>query len=195
MRILNIVGSNVVNAGDQPIAPGKGPLERLAAKCAAELTAAGHSVETVLLRQQEILFCDHCEICDHAERCAKDDDFWPIYESMKAADGMIFFTSVTFAMMSPKLAALLQRAGRIARRHGRKFSGERSGVFLEEFTRGGNLVLQQFKFWLESNGMQPPVTARAKVGRRSDGRHGTAQAMEALRIKKARDLPRLMVQV
>ncbi len=193
MRILNIVGSNVVNAGYKTIPPGQGPLERLASKCAAELAAAGHDAETVFLRQHEILFCDHCEICDRAENCNKHDDFWPIYQSMKAADAMIFYTSVTFAMMSPKLAALLQRAGRIARRHGRKFSGERSGVFLEEFTWGGNLVLQQFKFWLESNGMQPPATARAKVGRQSDGRHSTAAEMEAMRQKKARDLPRRVV--
>jgi len=72
-----------------------------------------NDTEQVVLSGYRIDYCDHCEICDKEESCSIGDDFWPIYEKMKAADAIIFFTSVTYGMMNPKLAAFMQRAGRI----------------------------------------------------------------------------------
>src|SRR3989339_22386 len=114
LKILGIISTNVTNnVGRKP------SVERMADTTFERLAEAGYDVERVVLSGRQIDYCDHCEICDHEENCSLRDDFWPIYEKMKAADAVIFFTTVTYGMMNPKLAALLQRAGRIARTNGR----------------------------------------------------------------------------
>jgi len=193
MRILGIVGSNVVSGANKPIATGDGSFERTAVDCLALLAREGHQTENVFLREANIEFCDHCEICDHEELCNKTDDFWPVYEKMKSADAIILFTPVTFAVMNPKLSALLQRAGRIAKRHGSKFSGKFSGAITEEFTEGGDYVLAQLRIWYQMMKMLIPAESRIMVGRRADGRHEGSGAMNLKRTESARELSRKLI--
>lgn len=187
------MGSNVISGGDKPVKRSEGSFERTARRCLEELARDGHEAESLFLRESEIQFCDHCEICDHEESCPRNDDFWPIYEKMKAADVIILFTPVTFAVMNPKLSALLQRAGRIAKRHGSKFAGKLSGTLTEEFTGGGELVLAQLRIWYQIMKMAAPVESRILVGRRADGRHEGRDALELKRTESARELSRKLI--
>lgn len=183
MKILGIVGTNVTNSvGRKP------SVERMADTCFERLAAAGNDAEQVVLSGYQIDYCDHCEICDHEENCSLRDDFWQIYEKIKAADAVIFFTTVTYGMMNPKLAALLQRAGRIARSNGRQFAGKISGLLTEEVRTTGEPVLEQFNLWCQSEGMQLPIVARVSFGSTADGKHAPMSEIEPVRQAKARDL-------
>jgi len=143
----------------------------------------------VFLRNLRIEYCDHCEVCDHEERCSHDDDFWPVYQKMKAVSTIVVFTSVTSGMMNPKLSALLLRAGRIARKHADGFRGRLSGSFLEEFSDGGELVQGQLRIWFRMMRMLEPVETRVRVGRGVDGRHSPQGGeQEAKRFDAAREL-------
>lgn len=183
MKILAIIGTNVTNGTGR-----KPSLERMADQCLDRLASAGHATEQVILSSYQIDYCDHCEICDHEENCSLADDFWPIYERMKAADAVIFLTSVTYGMMNPKLAAFLQRAGRIARSNGKQFSGKATGLLTEEVRTNGEPVLEQFAIWLESEDMQPPLVSRVSFGSRLDGKHIGVAEIEPVRQAKAQEL-------
>lgn len=188
MKILAIVGSNVTS-GTGMLSKDKQPsLDRMAGYCLDKLASDGHTTERVSLSGCRIDFCNHCEICDHEETCSLDDDFWPVYEKMKEADAIIFFTSVTYGMMNPKLGAFLQRAGRIARSNGKQFSGKATGLLTEEVRCSGEPVLEQFAVWLKSGGMQPPHIARVVFGQQADGRHVGPEEMEPVRRMKANEL-------
>ena len=183
MKVLGIVGTNVTNGTGR-----KPSLERMADQCLGRLAGAGDDTEQVVLSGYRIDYCDHCEICDKEESCSIGDDFWPIYEKMKAADAIIFFTSVTYGMMNPKLAAFMQRAGRIARSNGKQFAGKATGLLTEEVRTSGEPVLAQFAIWLESEGMLPPVVSRVSFGSNSEGKHASLAEIEPVRQAKAREL-------
>ncbi len=131
-------------------------------------------------------------MCWKEERCPLKDSFWAIYEKMKAADGIIFFASITSAMMNPKLATLLQRARKIARKE-KRFANKLSGLFTEELLRLGDLAFEQFAIWFEDMKMRPPLTARVVVGRKPDGRHFGPEEMEGIRLEQAARLAEAII--
>jgi len=188
MKILAIVGTNVTS-GKGMMSKDKQPsADRMAGYFFDKLTSSGHIAEKVSLSGYHIDFCDHCEVCDKKETCPLGDDFWPIYEKMKTADAIIFLTSVAYGMMNPKLATFLQRAGRIARSNGKSFSGKASGLLIEEVRSRGDAVLEQFKIWFESEGMQQPLISRVTFGEGPDGRHISLDQIEPIRQRKANEL-------
>jgi len=183
LKILAIIGTNVTNGtGKKPSA------ERMADYFLDRLAGSGHTAEQVVLSGYRIDYCDHCEICDKEEDCSLGDDFWPIYEKMKAADAIVFFTTVTYGMMNPKLAAFLQRTGRIARSNGKQFAGKITGLLTEEVRTTGMPVLEQFKLWTESEDMKPPLVARVSFGSNAEGKHVSLAEIEPVRQAKAREL-------
>jgi len=193
MRILGIVGSNVISGRGKPIKRRGGSFEKTAQGCHKILAQDGHKVENIFLREHNIVFCNHCEICDHEERCGKNDDFWPIYKKMKVADTIILFTPVTFGVMNPKLSALLLRAGRIAKIHGGKFVGKLSGTLTEEFTEGGDCVLTQLRIWFKMMKMLVPVESRILVDKQADGIKEGRDTLDSKRIESAQELSRKII--
>ena len=187
MNILAIAGTNMIGPADRRVKLGEAPLDRAARKTLDILTEAGHTTEAITLRGQKIEFCNHCDVCWHEETCPLKDSFWPIYEKMKAADAIIFYAPITSAMINPKLATLLQRTRKIARKE-KRLAGKLGGLFTEEVRRGGDLGLEQFLIWFEDMQIENPLVARVVVGRRADGRHLGREEMEDIRLQKADEM-------
>jgi len=192
MKVLGIIGSNVVSCNYKPIKPREGGLEVIARTCLEELTRSGHQGENVYLRECQIEYCDHCEICDKEERCSKTDDFAGIYQKIKDADVILLYSPVSYGQMDAKLSVLLRRAGRVSRHFGR-LPGKLGGTFLEENTEGGDLVLAQFRIWYKSVGMTPPVESVIKRGQTGFS-HESGESLKTKQIGGAREFAEKMAQ-
>lgn len=87
-----------------------GNSEMLAASFAKGAEEAGHSVETVYLREKQIAFCKGCLACHKIGRCVIDDDAVEIAAKMKNADVLVFATPVYYYCVSGQLKTMLDRA-------------------------------------------------------------------------------------
>lgn len=190
MKVLGITGSNVVSGNYKPVKPRESGLEIIARTCLDEMVNHGHTGENIYLRECDIEYCDHCEVCDKEERCSKNDDFAAIYRKMKAADIILLYSSVSYAMMDSKLSVLLRRAGRVSRHFGR-FEGKLGGTFIEENTGGGDLVLAQFRIWYQSVTMPPPVETIIARGQ-SGFRHESGNSLKTKQMNGAREFAHQM---
>ena len=87
-----------------------GNSETLAAAFAKGAQAAGHSVETVYLREKRIGFCKGCLACQKLGRCVIRDDAVAVAEKMHDADVLVFATPVYYYSVSGQLKTMLDRA-------------------------------------------------------------------------------------
>ena len=71
---------------------------------------AGHSVETVRLREKQIGFCRGCLACLKLGRCVIQDDAVEIAAKMHDADVLVFATPVYYYSVSGQLKTMLDRA-------------------------------------------------------------------------------------
>ncbi len=82
------------------------------------LELEGFDTELIQLAGQRISGCTACRACFKTkdQRCIIDDDNVNMYiQKMIEADGIILGSPTYFAMMSPELKALIDRAGYVAR--------------------------------------------------------------------------------
>ena len=87
-----------------------GNSEELAAAFAKGAKEAGHSVETVYLREKQFGFCRGCLACAERGRCVIQDDAVEIADQMHDADILVFATPVYYYCVSGQLKTMLDRA-------------------------------------------------------------------------------------
>jgi multimeric flavodoxin WrbA len=82
------------------------------------LEAEGFETELIQLAGQQIHGCTACRTCFETknQRCTIESDKVNLYiQKMAAADGILLGSPTYFAMMSPEMKALIDRAGFVAR--------------------------------------------------------------------------------
>ena len=71
---------------------------------------AGHTVETVYLREKQIHYCTGCGACsEHGLPCPQKDDMPAILEQMLSADVIVLATPVYFYTMNAQMKTLIDR--------------------------------------------------------------------------------------
>ena len=87
-----------------------GNSETLADAFAQGAREAGHSVETVRLREKQLGFCKGCLACLKLGRCVIQDDAVEIAAKMHDADVLVFATPVYYYSVCGQLKTMLDRA-------------------------------------------------------------------------------------
>ena len=87
-----------------------GNSETLADAFANGAREAGHSVETVRLREKQIGFCKGCLACLKLGHCVIQDDAVEIAAKMHGADVLVFATPVYYYSVCGQLKTMLDRA-------------------------------------------------------------------------------------
>lgn len=141
MKTIAIVGSPRKN-GNTEI------LTRHTLKAIAE---EGIETELVSLRDLEIKPCTACETCSKEERCPIEDDLFPLYEKMKAADAIILASPVYFSSATAQIKALMDRAGYIGYWQ-RAFEGKVGGAIVVARRAGHNFTFAQLNYWFGIHG-------------------------------------------
>jgi multimeric flavodoxin WrbA len=133
--------------------------------CLANLNAQGLETELISLRDKTIKPCLGCYQCVQLGRCAQDDDdFAPILDKMKAAQGIVLGSPVYMSSVVPQLMALLDRATFVAIWNGRFFSGKVGGPITVARRAGHNMAFSQLLLWFFINGMVIPGSTYWTVG-------------------------------
>ena len=107
----------------------------------------GLDTELIPLAGLDIRPCNACKVCKKEESCPIDDDFWPIYIKMKEADAIIFASPVHFGSATPRIKALMDRAGYIAYWNNRVFERKVGGPLVVARRAGQNFTLAQLAYW------------------------------------------------
>lgn len=79
------------------------------------LEKQGFETELVRLRDKKLEQCSGCYHCVKAKECNIDDDFSGLFQKMMEADAIILGSPVYHSSITPKLKALLDRAGFLGR--------------------------------------------------------------------------------
>ena len=116
----------------------------------------GVGVEEISLADVTIHPCEDCGVCSQAEDCPQNDDLWPIYECLKASDGVILASPVYFSAVTPTMKALMDRAGFIARNNGHKFLGKVGGPIAVGNRAGHLFTLGHMLLWFNYCGFVVP---------------------------------------
>jgi len=74
----------------------KGNCEILLTEAFKGAQDAGAETELLRVSDYDIKPCDGCRTCTEKLKCHQDDDMQPLYDKLKAADGIIFATPVYF---------------------------------------------------------------------------------------------------
>ncbi|SHJ81303.1 Multimeric flavodoxin WrbA [Paramaledivibacter caminithermalis DSM 15212] len=80
-----------------------------------ELKKKGFDTEFITLRNKKVQECSGCYYCANNNECKIKDDFDDIFREMLQADGIILGSPVYHSSITPKLKALLDRAGFLGR--------------------------------------------------------------------------------
>lgn len=133
--------------------------------CLVNLNDQGLETELISLRGKTIKPCLGCYQCVQLGRCAQeDDDFAPILDKMKAAQGIVLGSPVYMSSVVPQLMALLDRATFVAIWNGRFFSGKVGGPITVARRAGHNMAFSQLLLWFFINGMVIPGSTYWNVG-------------------------------
>jgi multimeric flavodoxin WrbA len=164
-------------------------------ECAKE----GFDTELIPLRNKRIEGCayDLCAVDKDAEgfsyaacgyqhppywkpkydKCILKDDFWPIFEKMKQADGIILGSPVYFGSATPKIKALIDRAGICAEARGhyiRYLKDPKQRQIAENVIKTASPEMQK---WYEHGLFWRKVGAAVVVTRRTSANFTWAQLM------------------
>ncbi len=147
MKVLAISGS------PRP----KGNTYTLLTKALEVLAREGLETEYISLHDKTISGCIAClECAEDKNRCAQEDDFAPVFSAMGQADGLIVGSPVYFGSATPKIMALLDRAGYVAR-HGDNVFFRKVGSPIVVARRAGvNFTYAQLLFFFSIMGMIVP---------------------------------------
>ena len=114
-----------------------GNSETLAAAFARGAEEAGHSVETIRLREKKYGFCRGCLACLKTGRCAVSDDAVEIAAKMCAADVLVFATPVYDYSVSGQLKTMLDRANPL---YGSNYAFTKAYLLAAAADEGANTV-------------------------------------------------------
>lgn len=93
----------------------KGNTEYLIETALNQLQEQGFETELVRLADKKIDQCSGCYSCVQAKECSIADDFQAMFQKMLEADGIILGSPVYHSSITPKLKALIDRAGFLCR--------------------------------------------------------------------------------
>ncbi len=145
MKAIGIVGS-----------PRKGGnTEILTAHTLRAIEEEGMDTELVQLSGLDIRPCNACMICKQEEVCSIDDDVFPIFEKMKAADAIILAAPVYFGSACGLMKAFSERTGFLGR-HRRAFKGKVGGPLVVARRAGQNFTHAELTFWFHIQEMIMP---------------------------------------
>ena len=143
MKAIGIVGS-----------PRIGNTTYLVKEALGILQGSGIETELIHLKKKEIRPCNGCLTCKKTLKCViEEDDFEPIFQKMRDADGIILGTPVYFGSATPQLVSLLDRAAYVQRNRGELFSGKIGGPIVVARRAGHNFTLAQLLLWYFVNDM------------------------------------------
>lgn len=86
-----------------------GNSELLCAQFARGAAGAGHTVETISLREKDIRCCTGCGACSASRQCVQKDAMADILARMVAADVIVLATPVYFYSMCAQMKTLIDR--------------------------------------------------------------------------------------
>lgn len=104
----------------------KGNTEFLVQTALDQLRKQGFETELIRLGDKKIDQCSGCYGCVKNKECSINDDFTEIFQKMIEADGIILGSPVYHASITPKLKAILDRAGFLGRWVVNEMKGEGS---------------------------------------------------------------------
>ena len=110
----------------------------------------GVETELISLSGLTILPCTACMACLKEERCIIEDDLMPIYEKMKAADGIILTTPVYFGSATALIKGLMERTGYIVRNSGGSCKGKVGGPLVVARKGGLTFTFAQMNYWFQT---------------------------------------------
>ena len=132
----------------------KGNTEFLVQLALNEIGKEGIDTELIALADKTISPCNACMACQkHKNRCAIRDDFEPIFQKLREADGLILGTPVYFGSATPNIKAFMDRAGYVCRQ-GDNFLYRKVGAPVVAARRAGqNFTLAELTFFFLLMGM------------------------------------------
>jgi multimeric flavodoxin WrbA len=146
MKVVAIIGSPRKN----------GNTEILSAHALKAVAEEGIETEIITLAGLDIRPCTACMVCAREEKCSIDDDLFPIYQKMKAADGIILASPVYYGSCTALLKGLMERAGFISRHSNGAFRGKVGGPLVVARRAGHNFTIAELDFWFHILGMTVP---------------------------------------
>jgi len=146
MKAIGIVGSPRKN----------GNTEIVTKHALRAIEEEGIDTELITLAGLNIQLCDGCEACASEETCPIDDDIFPIYQKMKAADVIILASPVYYGSATALIKALMERTSRIGGSQGRIWSGRVGGALVVARRAGKNFTLAELNFWFQIQGFFIP---------------------------------------
>ena len=148
-------------------------------KALQTLADLGHDTELISLSGQTIKPCLGCYQCVKEARCVQDDDdFAPILEKMRLAEGLILGSPVYVSSVVPQMMALLSRATFVAIWNQRFFTGKVGGPITVARRAGHNLAFSQLLLWFFINGITVPGSTYWNVGMAGAGGSRDAESDE-----------------
>lgn len=146
MKTIAIVGSPRKN----------GNTEIIARHTLKAIEEEGIETELIPLAGLNIQGCNACQACAKQEACPIDDDVFPIYQKMKAADAIILASPVYYGSATALIKALMERAGFIGRSQGRIYAGKVGGALVVARRAGQNFTFAQLTLWFQILGFYIP---------------------------------------
>lgn len=118
---------------------------------------AEEGIETEIIRiaDYNIKPCTGCDGCVKTERCVLEDDLFPIYLKMKAADAIILASPVYFGSATAQTKALMDRTGYIGYWN-RVFERKVGGALVVARRAGVNFTFAQLNYWFQISGFIVP---------------------------------------
>jgi multimeric flavodoxin WrbA len=124
----------------------------LALKAAEGVKAEGGEADVVEIGNLKIAPCNACDSCltKPEAGCVIKDDMQPLYQKIRAAQGIIFATPVYWFNMSAQMKLVIDRAYAIQDKEYFAFTGKDVGVILtygdvDVFASGGVNALRSFQ--------------------------------------------------
>ena len=118
-----------------------------------QLAKEGIETELIVLAGKRIEPCTACMGCAKEPRCVIEDDFGPIYEKIRDAEGLIVGSPVYFGSATPQTMALLDRVGYVARNNGNLLRHKVGGPIAIARRAGQNFTYAQMMFFYTINEM------------------------------------------
>lgn len=121
----------------------KGNTRQILEECAKVLEREHVEGEIVSLAGKRIESCTACYRCNKEKRCHLEDDFEPIMNKVKEAQGFIVASPVYFGTARGDVMNLLQRLGMVSRSGGGWMAGKVGGPIAVARRGGHTLTLQE----------------------------------------------------